>query len=637
MKGILCFFLILMAKCANSTSQQCSASSVGRQFVFGAIGFVRSTSGPYLRLHITPTEQVQAHVQITAPFSNLNKTLNVSNFTITSINASQIQFEKGKQFKGIEVISDVNVSVHVVIPSGDETEGLLALPLTALGTHYVTLSYKPYKVYSSEILVVGIENKTSVSLYTMLDGHRGSNTTFQLQKFESYQFKANNDTSGSVVISSKPVAVISGTASAKIPPGIGDYQYLTEQMIPTKYWTTKFIVPPIYPRLYFVLRFFADHDNTEIQYYNSTNHYAVNLTKGSMEETLFTTDPVVVIANKPISVMQYGYDGDNMYGDPYMSSAQGILQYVHSYKFVSQNYYDSSNTIAVTINKNNVSGLILNGHSMSYFNAKRVNVSSPMDEYVTLFVNITYNTYYHLHHSGGLKFGAVIYGRPGPALAYGYPLQLLLNSNECTVQNPLTTSSFSTAQPYYSTQTIQNGNGKWCFQCDGMAHLKYCDEVSKCLDEAEVCYVQSYTRSLHVRLYRSGCVHPKQCNVSDGNGGCTKCCNGNFCNTIGCGDDGFPAPGHRGPICFDCTHLGDSETCNTVQLCRSNQVCMIEKYEWGDSDSHYMRACADSQTCSKKRSTNELSARHAPVCSHCCHSDFCNDNCTSIHVSEIIG
>lgn len=82
MKGIVCFFLILIAKCATSTSQQCSASFVGRQFVFGAIGFVRSTSGPYLRLHITPTEQVQAHVQITAPFSNLNKTLNVSNFTI---------------------------------------------------------------------------------------------------------------------------------------------------------------------------------------------------------------------------------------------------------------------------------------------------------------------------------------------------------------------------------------------------------------------------------------------------------------------------------------------------------------------------------------------------------------------------
>ncbi|XP_060583263.1 uncharacterized protein LOC132739566 isoform X1 [Ruditapes philippinarum] len=638
MKGILCFFLILIAKCATSTSQQCSASSVGKRFMFGIIGFGSIYKSLYLRLHITPTEQVHAHVQITAPFSNLDKVINVSNFTIFVVNATQIQFEEGKQFKGIEVISDVNVSVRILAGYSDFYEGFLALPLTALGTHYVALSYKPYSSDNSEILVVGIESETSVSISTMLNGYQGSNVTFQLQKFESYQFKANRDISGSVVVSSKPVAVISGSAYAEVPVGIGSIQYLTEQMVPTKYWTTKFIVPPIYPRLYFILRFFAIHDNTEIQYHNNTKHYAVYLSKGSMEEILFATDSVVVIANKPISVMQYGHDGDNMAGDPYMSTAQGILQYQNSYKFVSQNVYTSGDTLAITINKNNVSGLILNGHSMSYFNnAKRVNVSSPMDQYVTIFVNITYNTYYHLYHSGGLKFGAVIYGRPDTAIAYGYPLQLSLIANDCTGQNP-SMSTVSTAQPNYSTQTVQTaGNGKWCFQCDGMAHLKYCDKVTKCPDEVEVCYVQSYTRSFDVRLYRSGCVHPKQCNVSDGNGGCTKCCDGNFCNTIGCGDDGFPAPGHRGPICFDCTHLGDSETCNTVQLCRSNQVCMIEKYEWGDSDSHYMRACADSQTCSKKRSTNELSARHAPVCSHCCHSDFCNDNCTSIHVSEIIG
>ncbi|XP_060583262.1 IgGFc-binding protein-like [Ruditapes philippinarum] len=277
MKGILCFFLILIAKCATSTSQQCSASSVGKRFVFGIIGFDSIYTGSYLRLHITPTEQVQAHVQINAPSSNLDKIINVSNYTIFVLNLTQVQFEEGKKFKGIEVISDVNVSVRILAGDDYYYEGFLALPLTALGTHYVALSYKPYSSYSSEILVVGIESETSVSISTMLNGYQGSNTTFQLQKFESYQFKANHDISGSVVVSSKPVAVISGSALAQVPSGIGDYKYLIEQMIPTKYWTTKFIIPPIYPRLYFVLRFFAEHNNTEIQYHNSTKHYAVYL------------------------------------------------------------------------------------------------------------------------------------------------------------------------------------------------------------------------------------------------------------------------------------------------------------------------------------------------------------------------
>ncbi|XP_053380359.1 uncharacterized protein LOC123530604 [Mercenaria mercenaria] len=169
-----------------------------------------------------------------------------------------------------------------------------------------------------------------------------------------------------------------------------------------------------------------------------------------------------------------------------------------------------------------------------------------------------------------------------------------------------------------------------------MTHLKYCDKVSKCQNEDEVCYVQRYTRSLDVGLFRSGCAHPQQCSNSDSNGGCFKCCDGNFCNSAGCGEDGFPAPGQRGPICFDCPHEGEDEECDIVQLCHSNQVCMIEKYEWGDNDFHYIRGCTEAQVCTKKRSASELSTRNAPVCSHCCHSDFCNINCTSVHTAPAI-
>jgi hypothetical protein len=97
-----------------------------------------------LTSHITPTEQIQAHFQITAPFSNLDRTINVSNFTFFHINTIQIQFEKGKQFKGIGVISDLNIPVHVVTVTGDRLESLFALPLTALGTHNVALLHKSY-------------------------------------------------------------------------------------------------------------------------------------------------------------------------------------------------------------------------------------------------------------------------------------------------------------------------------------------------------------------------------------------------------------------------------------------------------------------------------------------------------------
>ncbi|XP_053380360.1 uncharacterized protein LOC128548862 [Mercenaria mercenaria] len=492
-----------------------------------------------------------------------------------------------------------------------------------------------------------------------MDGKRNINRTFQLQKFQAYQFQAKNDIGGSIVTSNKPVAVFSGSVSASVPVGIGDYQYLVEQMTPTNYWTTRFIVQPIYPRRHFVVKLFANQDNTEVHYINSTNHFAVYMNKRTLVELLFSTDPVTVLANKPISVIQYGHDGDNMDGDPFMSTTQGIAQFQNSYKFVTQNYHPrGSNTVAITILKNSTGGLLLNGHNVSYWNAKDVSASPPMDQYITLFVNVSYNSYYHLHHSSGIKFGAVIYGRVSKSAAYGYPLQLSFTDGDCqttmytgtttvtksvhynsTIQGAtMYTQTTAVTKALYYNSTTQGDKGRWCFRCDGMTHLQYCDWVERCQTEDEVCYVQSYSRSSHGNLYRSGCINPQQCTSGDGNGSCVQCCNDNFCNSKGCGDTGFQQLGQRGPICFDCTHMGEHETCNTVQLCSANQVCMIEKYKWGESDLHNKMGCSDAQACASRRSVRGLAARHSPVCSHCCHTDFCNMNCTFVDTGvPIIG
>ncbi|XP_053381610.1 IgGFc-binding protein-like isoform X2 [Mercenaria mercenaria] len=437
--------------------------------MFGLIGYYErvTSANATIQLHLTPELQVSTHVRVTAPFINMNRTYTVSNYTVILLHGRLIQFENGTQYKGTEVISDLNISLTVFISGvSDIAEGFLALPLSALGTRYIAASYTPTYPYSSEILIAGVENDTDVILSTVIDGKRNTYLTFQLQKFETYQFKVNNDVSGSIVTSSKPVAIFSGSALAHVPAGIGDWQYLVEQMIPTKYWTTRFIVPPIYPRRHFVVKLFTDQDNTEVHYYNSTDHFALNMNKMTSVELLFSTDPVTVLANKPISVIQYGHNGDKMAGDPFMSTTQGITQFKNSYKFVTQKYYSrvGSNTIAITILKNSTGGLLLNGHSMSYWSAKNVSVSPPLDQYTTLFVNAIHNSYFHLYHSDGIKFGAIIYGRPGNLVAYGYPLQLSFTNKDCGKHEvSLTTVATTHAQtttvtkPVYSNSTFQGG------------------------------------------------------------------------------------------------------------------------------------------------------------------------------------
>ncbi|XP_045167526.2 uncharacterized protein LOC123530793 [Mercenaria mercenaria] len=171
MKCLPCILLLVVAchlKIEYAASQNCEASSVGTNFIFDLISFADRVTANNIRLHITPVLQVPAHVRVTAPFINMDSTYTVSNYTVIPLNGTLIQFEYGKQFKGIEVSSDVNISLAVFTADNDDlTEGFLALPISALGTRYTAASYIPLSTFSSEILVVGVENDTDVTLSTV--------------------------------------------------------------------------------------------------------------------------------------------------------------------------------------------------------------------------------------------------------------------------------------------------------------------------------------------------------------------------------------------------------------------------------------------------------------------------------------
>ncbi|XP_053372629.1 uncharacterized protein LOC123560550 [Mercenaria mercenaria] len=622
-----------------SGANQCPevASSVGTEFLFGVIGGPSSTSSQTLYIHITAMTDTPAKVRITSPFNNFDNQYTVSNWTIQSMSYTHIQTGTGSQFKGIEINSDVNISVAVFPAYSDYTEGFLVLPTAALSTRYVAASYHPSS-YNNEILVAGVDSNSDISINYTTNGKSYSTQNVRLQKFETYQLAVSRDVSGAVITSNKPVAVFSGSANSQIPVGIGGTEYIVEQMVPTKYWSTQFIVPPIYPHNYFIVKVFVEEDNTEIHYYNSTKHFAAYMDQGEHVEILFGSDPTVILSNKPIYVVQYCLDNENMYGQPFMTISQGLSQYESMYKFVTELYSGQASTVAITIKRNNSSGLLLNGKTMASWSAKSIPVAHPMDDYVTIFVNVSYNSLYRLHHTGGMKFGATLYGRLSNSYAYGYPLQLSLPNADCTIDHNISPTS-GPIYPYTDSShgshgNYITGNGTWCFQCDNMSHLQYCDTVTRCQTQDESCYVQRYTRSNKVHLYRSGCMNKDACQSYADQVQCQECCHGSFCNVVGCGDDGLPNFDRRGPFCFDCEHQGE-EGCQTVQMCRPDQVCKIEKYEWGSSY-HYIMGCAEQQTCGSKRDVRETHARHAPVCSHCCHSDFCNMNCTAAHALQVV-
>ena len=210
----------------------------------------------YLNLYITTISH--ASVRIIAPHINLDTFVNVYQSTSYNLNKRLVQLTNGTEFKGIEIHSNVSISVVIMTFYGDDLEGYLALPVTALGTSYVAASYQRHQNggFFSEFQIVSVETTTNITI-KLPPAYKRRKITKQLQKFESYQFKGPYDISETIIKSDKPVAVISGSSGSKIPVGKGDWQILTEQMIPTNLWSYEYIVPPIYPRWGYVVKIFA--------------------------------------------------------------------------------------------------------------------------------------------------------------------------------------------------------------------------------------------------------------------------------------------------------------------------------------------------------------------------------------------
>ncbi|XP_052786040.1 uncharacterized protein LOC128221474 [Mya arenaria] len=434
------------------------------------------------------------------------------------------------------------------------------------------------------------------------------------------------DTTGTLVTSDKPVAVFAGNSYGAVPVNGTGYGYMVEQVLPTRFYDFKFIVPANSPGDDYYIRIFSIYDDTRVNIYNSTTHDSHFLKRLEQYERHYMAEPTVLLADKPIYVMIYSTS-------IFMMTAQAMSQFQSEYEFTLQGRYNP-NIIAVTIKTAEISELYLDGNKVTIDNPKVTQVASPLHDYSVLYIPITEATIHRIHHSRQRQFGAVLYGTN--QYAYGMPLQMTLTDIGCYLING-TNSTFDPGQGSHHGSQIDyqaSGNGVHCFNCDDMTHLKYCDRVTTCR-ENEVCYVQSYSKGLDAIRYKSGCTDKLRCR-SHGLSGCFECCNGSYCNIRGCKDDGMVGISQRGPFCFECGHTGAGDICETVRLCSVTEACLIEEYKWGENDRHFITGCTDSQLCSntRKRAVAELDreGRYMPVCSHCCTTDFCNSNCTDASI-----
>jgi hypothetical protein len=219
--------------------------------------------------------------------------------------------------KGIEVTASAPVVLYLMSFAQYTADGFAGVPVPAMGTTYELLSYvsEGGSYPGSEFGVVAASNGTILTITpSQAWGTRTAGTAFQvtLNQGQTYYAWSENDLTGTLIVASAPVAVISGNQGCEVPLGTGTMDYLVEDMAPVNAWGTEFLTQPLATRSNGdTFKAVAIQAGTQI----SQNGTAVSTlaSVGSQWQSVLTSASVIT-STAPILLGQYanghGWDND---------------------------------------------------------------------------------------------------------------------------------------------------------------------------------------------------------------------------------------------------------------------------------------------------------------------------------------
>lgn len=271
----------------------------------------------------------------------------------------------------VHVTSANEITVYASIREEKTSDAWVVLPTDALGTEYRILSYPSdaradtvfipllTTAYPSQFVVVATEDSTDITIELSTAGSRvdpnRSSRQVLLQRGESYLVQANvtvtsqnDDLTGSLIRSTKPIVVLSSHRRAQVPilNDNASRDMLVEQVPSVDTWGKSFVVPPLQPPADAPtagtvsaarLRILAHTDTTQV---TITPGPSVVLAAGEVVD-LPLTEAVTVTGSAPILVgivdrtANDGAAGLNLSGDPSLIIVPPQEQHLTSYRIIS--------------------------------------------------------------------------------------------------------------------------------------------------------------------------------------------------------------------------------------------------------------------------------------------------------------
>lgn len=389
--------------------------------------------------------------------------------TITTVSlplAAEVQGSDQIDDLGIYISANDDITAYLLNPGNPvyTNDAYVGLPVASLDTEYIVMAWPdtlparaPNENGQSELAVVSPFNDVAVTITpSITTGSRtaGVAYTIKLNQFQTYTLQSDNafeDLTGTVIKSSKPVAVFAGNRCADIPVGYGYCDHLIEQLTPTSAWGDNFVTMPLAARANGdYIRILAATNGTTVNVQGiilpaavkapSRRPDASGATHGVGDEnTAFpllasaprlsnatyqldrgqfvefrTTDRTQITADKPVLVGQYG-TGSNFGGnpgDPLFMLIPPSQQFLSKYTFLTPTGY-ATNYVNIIVPTESNSSVMLDGKPVAAV------LFQPIGNGAYEGAAVRVDTGSHTI-SGAKPFGIYVYGF-GRDVSYGYP------------------------------------------------------------------------------------------------------------------------------------------------------------------------------------------------------------------------
>ncbi len=259
--------------------------------------------------------------------------------------------------RGIHIYAKDPIVVYVVVRYRYTSDGFLAIPVSGLGKEYIVASmadmvsmYPWAKTFPSITGIVGAYDNTKVrfttggNIFTETAGGlwTGESKTWRLDEGDVLMFMSNGfeqDLTGSKIVATKPVAVVSGNHCTNIPSMNRWCDYTVEMDLPMMTWGRHIPVGKVPNRSYSgIVRIFSKERNNKI--YRDGRHI-LNIPKvggivgeGWQEMRIYPgqgSRSAMFSAEKPFSVTFYnpGVEEDNPRpnSDPFVMAMTPVEQF----------------------------------------------------------------------------------------------------------------------------------------------------------------------------------------------------------------------------------------------------------------------------------------------------------------------